>query len=68
MTAEEALKLIPPDPINPTTGYFGSKNGTKVYSVQCLSKSQIREENRVFFKTSQDALLSGYTLSTQNCS
>lgn len=68
MTVEEAMKLIPPEPKNPTVGYFGSKNGTKVYSVKCLTKSAIREENRIFFKTSQDALLSGYTLSTQHCS
>lgn len=68
LTSEEAMKLLPPKANNPNVGYFASKNGSKAYSVDCLVSSQIREENRIFFKTSEDAILSGYTLSTQTCS
>lgn len=41
--------------------FAGSKNGTKYYTPGCAGLERIKPENRVWFKTAEDAVLQGYT-------
>lgn len=47
--------------------FVASKNGTKYYPSNCKSANRIKEENRVYFKTEQEAQSSGYER-TSTCS
>jgi len=44
--------------------FFASNRGTKYYSVGCSGGKTIKPENRVYFKTKEDAERAGYVLST----
>lgn len=44
--------------------YLASVNGTKYYKRGCRSANRIKEENRIYFKTSTDAIKSGYGASS----
>lgn len=44
--------------------YFASNRGTKYYSLGCSAGKTIKEENRIYFKTSTAAQEAGYELST----
>lgn len=46
--------------------YVGSKNGTKFHLLTCPGAKQIKEENKVFFATKEDAQKAGYTPAS-NC-
>ncbi len=41
--------------------YVGSKNGTKYYRENCATVKRIKPENYIWFKSSEDAELQGYT-------
>lgn len=45
-------------------GYFASSRGTKYYSVGCSAGKTIKQENRVYFNTPEDAEDAGYELSS----
>jgi hypothetical protein len=47
-------------------GYVASKNGTKYHLPWCGSAKQIKEENKIWFKTKADAEAAGYTPAS-NC-
>lgn len=44
--------------------YVASKNGKMFYPSGCSSANRIKEENRVWFSTSEEAISSGYELSS----
>ncbi|MDQ5901648.1 MAG: Ada Zn binding protein [Patescibacteria group bacterium] len=44
--------------------YLASINGTKFYGRGCKSSNRIKAENRIYFKTSTDAVKSGYGASS----
>ena len=44
--------------------YFASSKGSKYYSVSCSSGKTIKQENRIYFKTAQEAEKAGYVLSS----
>ena len=44
-----------------TGTYVASKNGTKYYLPSCSGAGRIKDENRVWFQTADDALAAGYT-------
>ena len=44
--------------------YVASKNGKLYYGVSCSGANRIKEENKVWFKTTIDAEKSGYTMSS----
>jgi cell division protein FtsL len=46
--------------------YVASKNGTKYHLPWCGGAKQIKEENKVFFKTKEEAEKAGYTPAS-NC-
>jgi hypothetical protein len=46
-----------------TGDYFGSRNGTKIYTRNCSAGQRIKDENRIYFKTIEQATSMGYTLS-----
>jgi hypothetical protein len=52
-----------PEPQTTTNGgaYVGSKNGTKYYTPGCPGAKRIKPENYVWFQTSEDATLQGYS-------
>jgi len=63
----EALSTVNPtkntkqQSVNTGTGeYVASKNGTKYYTPGCAGASRIKDENKVFFKTAQEAEAAGY--------
>jgi hypothetical protein len=44
--------------------FFASKTGSKYYSVSCSGGKTIKEENRVYFDTAEEAEKAGYELSS----
>jgi hypothetical protein len=48
------------------TGYVASKNGTKYHLPWCGSAKSIKEENKVWFATKEEAEKAGYTPAS-NC-
>lgn len=67
----KALEIAPQAPKSSdraenTTGknYFASSRGTKYYSVGCSAGKTIKQENRVYFSTAEEAEAAGYTLSS----
>ncbi len=49
-----------------TGEYVGSKNGTKFHLLTCPGAGQIKEENKVYFSSKQEAYSQGYT-EAANC-
>jgi len=41
--------------------YVASKSGTKFHLPWCPGASQIKEENKIYFATKEEAMASGYT-------
>jgi hypothetical protein len=60
------------DPAVPTTksetatSYVASKNGTKYHLLWCPGAGQIKEENKIYFASKEEAEASGYAPAT-NC-
>ena len=52
---------------NANKSFFASKKGKKYYSLGCSAGKTIKESNRIYFKTSDEAEKMGYTLSS-SCS
>ncbi len=44
--------------------YFASSRGSKYYSLSCSAGKTIKQENRVYFTTGEEAEQAGYTLSS----
>jgi len=44
--------------------FFASNRGTKYYSLGCSAGKTIKQENRIYFDTKEEAEKAGYTLST----
>jgi len=51
----------------PVSEIFSSKSGTKYYYVWCSGAGRVKAENRVYYKTKEEAESSGKTLAA-NCS
>jgi len=49
-----------------TGSYVASKAGTKYHHISCPGAKQIKEENKIYFNTVQQALAAGYTKAA-NC-
>jgi hypothetical protein len=64
--------LAPPDNSAPATtvsvstgkNFFASSRGSKYYSLGCSGGKTIKQENRVYFATGEEAQAAGYTLSS----
>ena len=62
--------LAPSDNSTPTTAvssgknFFASSRGTKYYTISCSAGKTIKQENRVWFKTGEEAKAAGYELSS----
>jgi hypothetical protein len=44
--------------------FFASSRGSKYYSITCSAGKTIKQENRVYFDTREEAERAGYTLSS----
>jgi len=44
--------------------FFASNRGTKYYSIGCSAGKTIKQENRVYFSTGEEAQKAGYDLSS----
>ena len=44
--------------------YLASRRGKKYYPIDCPASQNIKESNRIYFKTANEAESKGYTLST----
>jgi hypothetical protein len=44
--------------------FFASSRGSKYYTTSCSSGKTIKQENRVYFTTGEEAQAAGYTLSS----
>jgi hypothetical protein len=59
--------VAPPEPSVPEPQvYMASKNGTKYYLPTCGTAKRIKEENRVWFATKDEAEAAGYSAAA-NC-
>jgi hypothetical protein len=52
------------DSLDSNKAFFASTKGTKYYSIGCGAGKTIKQENRIYFETSNVAEAAGYTLST----
>ena len=51
--------------LNPSSkAFFASNKGTKYYSIGCSAGKSIKQENRVYFMTKEEAERAGYELSS----
>ncbi len=62
---EEKTETLQPTQ-NEAKNYVGSKNGTKYHLPWCGSAKQIKEENKVWFSSKEEAEAQGYTPAS-NC-
>ncbi len=60
------LTATPVSPVQSEGGYVASKNGTKYHLPWCGGAKQIKEENKVFFESKEEAESAGYTPAS-NC-
>ena len=44
--------------------FFASSSGSKYYSISCSAGKTIKQENRIYFSTGEEAQLAGYMLSS----
>ena len=44
--------------------FFASNKGTKYYSIGCSAGKTLKQENRIYFTTKEEAETAGYTLSS----
>ena len=49
---------------NTGKNFFASSRGSKYYSLGCSAGKTIKQENRVYFTTGEEAEVAGYTLSS----
>jgi hypothetical protein len=66
-TKSSVASTAPKTPISSTVpsgsgAYVASKNGTKYYPVACGGAKRIKDENKVFFQTVEQAVSAGYSL------
>ena len=45
--------------------FFASSKGKKYYTINCSAGKTIKQENRVYFTTGEEAQTAGYTLSSE---
>jgi hypothetical protein len=64
----QALQYADPEPFqavnNSGKNFFASNRGSKYYSLGCSGGKTIKQENRVYFATSEEAEKAGYALSS----
>jgi hypothetical protein len=58
--AAEALQAAPESAPAGQGAYVASKSGTKYYLAACSGASRIKQENRVYFVSKDDAVAAGY--------
>lgn len=63
-TSQKAPKNANLRPANGSVNFFASTRGSKYYSLDCSGGKTIKEENRIYFATRQEAEASGYELSS----
>lgn len=61
----EVLPIAQPLP-SPVQNYVASKSGTKYHAMHCPGAKQIKETNKIFFQSEQEAEAAGYTRAA-NC-
>lgn len=44
--------------------FFASSRGSKYYTISCSAGKTIKQENRIYFTTGEEAEMAGYTLSS----
>jgi hypothetical protein len=49
---------------NSQGSYFASSRGKKYYPIGCSAGKSLKEENRIYFETANEAEKAGYTLSS----
>ena len=59
-----ALSSAAPAQNKPRGGYFASSRGTKYYPADCSAGQSIKESNKVWFETRDEAERAGYELSS----
>lgn len=45
---------------HPSGTYLASKNGTKFYLPECSGAKRIKEENKIWFYTKEEAMAAGF--------
>ena len=65
-TGESGILNAEKLPASPASGFVASKNGTKYYYPWCSGVSRIKEENKVWFSSSDEAKKAGYSPAS-NC-
>jgi len=59
-----ALSSVAPDENKVKGGYFASSRGTKYYPADCTAGQSIKESNKVWFETRDEAERADYELSS----
>jgi len=66
LSVTENTEISPINQNSNSTGktFFASSRGSKYYTVSCSAGKTIKQENRVYFRTGEEAEAAGYTLSS----
>lgn len=59
-----AAQSLDASPTGPKGDYVASKRGKKYYPVDCSAASSLKESNKIYFQTVEEAEAKGYSLST----
>ena len=65
--ATESSQYVPqlkPDNTTTDKAFFASSRGTKYYPLGCSAGQNIKQENRIYFNTAEEAEKAGYSLSS----
>jgi len=63
---DQTANVISAVATNPSTTktFFASSKGKKYYTISCSAGKTIKQENRIYFTTGEEAQRAGYTLSS----
>jgi len=56
--------LMPANTVSVGKNFFASSKGSKYYTISCSAGKTIKQENRIYFATGEEAKVAGYELSS----
>lgn len=65
-SSSQPAPLAPSDVVDAAKNFVASKSGTKYHKITCAGAKQIKDTNKLFFATEEEAKASGYTRAA-NC-
>ena len=64
ISAQPTTSALPAKIQNSNKNFFASSRGKKYYPIDCSAGKTIKQENKIYFATGEEAQKAGYTLSS----